>query len=104
MLRKTLSCRCKSGRFSRECSLSAGAVPAEPPLQEDPLPSAAVFSVLCLMLPAFPGGNPATGVRHQEVQEPRGLGSLPPAKALLSVPNARASVPPSDFITAGAGK
>lgn len=29
--------------------------------------------------------------------------SLPLAKALLSVPNARASVPPSDFIAAGAG-
>lgn len=29
---------------------------------------------------------------------------MPLAKALLSVPNARASVPPSDFIAAGAGK
>lgn len=106
-------------RFSRGCSekpFSADTSPAgslgdaqKSPLllvlvqqsllcRKPPRPSAAIFSVLCSMLPAFPRDPSHQG----ELQEL--WASLPLAKALLSVPNARASAPPSDFITAGAGK
>lgn len=48
------------GTFSRGYSeepFSAGTSPAEPLLREDALPSAAIFSILFLTLPAFPGGS-----------------------------------------------
>lgn len=50
------------GGFSRRYSeepFSAGTIPAQPPLQEDTLPSAAIFSILFFNAACIPQGSKA---------------------------------------------